>query len=157
MSTGTVAARLAELGIELPAVASPVANYVPFVLTGTLLVISGQLPMLGQAVMVQGVLGGGLVIEDGQRAARQCALNILAQAAAALDGDLDRIVRLVRLGVFVASKPDFFQHPQVANGASDFMVDVLGDAGRHARAAVGVSALPREAAVEVDAMFEVRI
>ncbi len=152
---GRIEARLKELGVELPAAATPVANYVPFVLTGSLLVISGQLPMNGAAVMVQGVIGGGLTVEDGQRAARQCALNLLAQARAALDGDLDRVARLVRLGVFVTSAPNFFGQPQVANGASDFMVEVLGEAGKHARAAVGVPSLPREAAVEVEAMFEV--
>ncbi len=154
---GRIANKLKELGIELPVPASPVANYVPYVITGNLLYISGQLPMNGQAVMVQGVLGGSLGVPDGQRGARQCAVNLLAQANAALDGDLDRIVRVVKLGVFVACTPTFFQHPQVANGASDFMVEVLGDAGKHARAAVGVPSLPREAAVEIEAVMEIAI
>jgi enamine deaminase RidA (YjgF/YER057c/UK114 family) len=154
---GRIEARLKELGIQLPPSAGPVANYVPFVFSGNLLFISGQLPMNGQTVMVQGILGAALGIPDGQKAARQCALNILAQAATALDGDLDRITRIVKLGVFVACTPAFFSQAQVANGASDFLVDVLGEAGRHARAAVGVPALPREAAVEIEAIVEVSL
>ncbi len=146
--------RIQELGLILPAAAAPVANYVPFVQAGALLHVSGQLPFENGTV-VTGILGQDADIPAGQRAARLCALGLLAQAQAAL-GDLDRIVRLVRLGAFVAATPEFTDHPAVVNGASDLMVEVLGDAGRHARAAVGVSSLPRGAAVEIDAIFEVR-
>ena len=147
--------RLKELGIVLPEPSSPAANYVPFVQAGTMLYISGQLPM-ANGVIMKGRLGQGAAIEQGQEAAKLCAVNILAQANAALSGDLGRIVRCVKLGGFVASTADFFDHPKVMNGASDFMVAVLGDAGRHARFAVGVAALPFGALVEVDAVFEVK-
>ena len=147
--------RLKELGIVLPEPSSPAANYVPFVQAGTMLYISGQLPMANSVIM-KGRLGQGAAIEQGQEAAKLCAVNILAQANAALSGDLGRIVRCVKLGGFVASTADFFDHPKVMNGASDFMVAVLGDAGRHARFAVGVAALPFGAMVEVDAVFEVK-
>ena len=147
--------RLKELGIVLPEPSSPAANYVPFVQAGTMLYISGQLPM-ANGVIMKGRLGQGAAIEQGQEAAKLCAVNILAQANAALSGDLGRIVRCVKLGGFVASTADFFDHPKVMNGASDFMVAVLGDAGRHARFAVGVAALPFGAMVEVDAVFEVK-
>jgi enamine deaminase RidA (YjgF/YER057c/UK114 family) len=146
--------RLAALGIALPAAASPAANYVPFVLEDGLLTISGQLPMENGGVAVKGRLGDGVSLEDGQRAARLCAINILAQAKAAL-GDLTRIRRCIRLGGFVASTPDFTDQHKVVNGASDLVASVLGDAGRHARAAVGVAALPLDAAVEVEALFAV--
>ena len=147
--------RLAELGISLPQLAAPVANYVPAVISGSMLYISGQLPMKdGQ--MIKGHLGKDVSIEQGQEAARTCALNIITQASAALNGDLDRVVRCVKLGGFVSSTPDFTDHPKVVNGASDFIVNVFGDAGRHARAAVGVAALPLGAAVEVEAVFEIR-
>lgn len=154
--TGRIARRLAEIGLTLPAPAAPAANYVPYVRTGTLLFVSGQLPMENGALAVTGTLGAGLSLEDGQRAARLCAVNLLAQAAAALDGDLDRVVRCVKLGGFVACTPDFTQQPAVINGASNLMVEVLGDAGKHARFAVGTNVLPFGAAVEVDAVFEVR-
>jgi enamine deaminase RidA (YjgF/YER057c/UK114 family) len=153
--TGRIARRLAEFGIELPAPAAPAANYVPYVRSGALLFIAGQLPMQAGKVAVLGKLGADVSIEDGQHAARLCAINLLAQARAALDGDLDRVVRCVRLGGFVACGADFTQHPAVINGASDLMVGVLGDAGRHARFAVGAPSLPFGAAVEVDATFEV--
>ena len=151
----TIAAHLKRIGVVLPQVTVPVANYVPFVLSGKTLYISGQLPMEGGAVKYKGLLGQDVSPEDGYAAAKLCALNILAQANAALGGNLDRVSRCVRLGGFVASTPDFPDHPKVVNGASDFIVEVLGEAGRHARAAVGVSALPLGAAVEVDAIFEV--
>jgi enamine deaminase RidA (YjgF/YER057c/UK114 family) len=151
---GKIDAKLEELGIELPEAAASVANYVPFVLTGNLLFISGQLPMAGRSLVVQGLIGE-IPLKEGIKAARQCALNILAQAKLALDGDLDRVKRVVKLGGFVASTPTFFDHPQIMNGASDLMVSVFGDAGRHARFAVGVATLPRHASVEVDAIFEV--
>jgi enamine deaminase RidA (YjgF/YER057c/UK114 family) len=146
--------RLKELGITLPTPAAPAANYVPFVLSGSKLYISGQLPVK-DGVMIKGHLGKDVSIEQGQEAAKLCAINILAQVNAALGGNLDRIVRCNKLGGFVASTPDFYDHPKVVNGASDFMVAALGDAGKHARAAVGVAALPFGVAVEVEAVFEV--
>ena len=147
--------RLAELGITLPQIQPPVANYIPFSLTGNLVVISGQLPMRDGALAYAGKLGAGVSLEDGQAAARQCFLNILAHLNAACDGALDRVAKLVRLGGFVACVPEFTQHPAVINGASDLAVAIFGDAGRHARAAVGVASLPLDAAVEIDAMFEI--
>jgi enamine deaminase RidA (YjgF/YER057c/UK114 family) len=151
----TIADRLRSLGIELPVPPVAVANYVPFQRSGDLLVVSGQLPIEAGSVRYRGKLGGGISLEDGQAAARLCAINILAQAKAA-SGDLERIVACLRLGGFVACTPDFSDHPKVINGASDLMVAVLGEAGRHARAAVGVASLPLDAAVEVEAMFELR-
>lgn len=147
---------LKEKGITLPDLKPPVANYVPFVISGNMLYISGQLPLGVGGVMTKGHLGKDVSLEDGQAAARICALNILAQANAALGGDLDRIARCVKLGGFVSSTPEFTDHPKVVNGASDFIVEILGDAGRHARAAVGVAALPLGAAVEVEAVFEIK-
>lgn len=147
--------RLKELGITLPELAAPVANYIPFTLSGNTLYISGQLPFRDGQV-VKGLLGQDTDVEQGAAAARLCAVNIIAQASAALSGDLDRIARCLRLGGFVASAPSFFEHPKVVNGASDLIVSVFGDAGKHARAAVGVAALPLGAAVEVDAIFEIK-
>ena len=138
-------ARLKELGITLPSPAAPIANYVPFVTTGNILVISGQISL--------GKLGGTVSAEDGRAAARLCAINVLAQAKAAL-GDLDRITRCVRLGGFINAMPDYAALPAIMNGASDLMVEVLGDKGRHARSTIGVAELPADAAVEVEAMFE---
>ncbi|MFD2233364.1 RidA family protein [Phaeospirillum tilakii] len=152
--SGRIDARLAELGLVLPTPAVAVANYLPFVVSGPLLFVSGQLPFADGKVAVTGRLGESVSIEDGQRAARLCAINLLAQARIAAGGDLDRVTRLVRLGGFVASTPDFTGQPQVLNGASDLFVAVLGEAGRHARAAVGVAALPLGAAVEIEAVFE---
>lgn len=153
--SSSIANRLAELGLRLPTPVAPVANYVPFVQTGNLLTISGQVSLTADGTLLTGKLGADLDIEAGQAAARACALNLLAQAQAALNGDLDRITRCVRLGGFVNCTPDFTDHPKVINGASDLMVDVLGDKGRHARFAVGAPSLPLGVAVEVDAMFEV--
>jgi enamine deaminase RidA (YjgF/YER057c/UK114 family) len=153
---GSVEQRLAELGIELPAPAAAAANYVPVRRSGDLLVVSGQLPTEAGAVRYRGKLGGGVSLEDGQAAARLCAVNILAQVKAACGGDLERIAACLRLGGFVACTPEFADHPKVINGASDLIVDVLGEAGRHARAAVGIPSLPFDAAVEVDGMFELR-
>ncbi len=153
---GKIDGRLAELKIALPQAAAPLANYVPTVRSGDLLFVSGQVCQWNGERRFLGKLGGEISLEHGQEAARLCGLNILAQAKAALGGDLDRILRCVRLGAFVNCMPDFAQQPQVANGASDLMVQVLGDAGRHARAAVGVNALPGGVAVEIDAVFEVR-
>jgi enamine deaminase RidA (YjgF/YER057c/UK114 family) len=153
---GTIDARLAQLGITLPSAAAPAANYVPAVRSGNLLFVAGQVPVLDGKDQVVGKLGGGVTLEQGQHAARVCALNVIAQVRAALGGDLDRVVRCVRLGGFVNSTPEFADQPKVVNGASDLMVEVFGDAGRHARAAVGCASLPRNVAVEVDAIFEVR-
>ena len=147
--------RLRALGLELPVPAAPIANYVPTVRSGQHLFISGQLPLENGVVAITGLLGGGVEPSEGRRAARLCAIAILAQARVGLEGDLSRIKRLVRLGGFVAVATGFFDIPQVVDGASDLMVEVLGDAGRHARAAVGVAGLPRNAAVEIEALFEV--
>lgn len=153
--TGRIDARLKDLALDLPAAAPAVANYVPFVQTGTLVFVSGQLPMVGGKPEVQGRLGESVATEDGVRAARLCALNLLAQVKAACGGDLDRVRRVVRLAGFVACTPDFTDQPKVINGASDLMVAVLGDAGRHARVAVGAPSLPLNAAVEIEGIFEI--
>ncbi|MBB3934822.1 RidA family protein [Aureimonas phyllosphaerae] len=152
--TESIADRLAAAGVTVPDAAAPAANYVSFVRFGSILQTSGQLPMEGGKVAVTGKLGGGVSLEDGQRAARLCAINILAQAKAAL-GDLETIGRLLKLTVFVASAPEFTEQHKVANGASDFLAEILGERGRHARSAVGVPALPMDAAVEIEAMFEI--
>ena len=152
--TDHVDRKLAELGLTLPQAAAPVAAYVPTVLAGGLLHLSGQLPFRdGQ--LVTGRLRDGVSLEEGQEAARLCGLMLLAQAKAAL-GSLDRVERVVKLGVFVNSTPDLTDQPQVANGASELMQHVFGEAGRHARSAVGVPTLPRGVAVEIDAILQVR-
>ena len=152
---GEIEKKLADLGISLPTPAAPVANYVGFVRSGNMLVISGQLCFGADGKLVaKGKLGGGVSIEDGQKAARACAINLLAQLKAAL-GDLDKVVRVVRLGGFIASAPDFFDVPKVMNGASDLMVTAFGEKGRHARSTIGVAVLPMDAAVEVEGLFEV--
>ena len=147
--------RLSELNITLPAATAPVASYVPYVISGNLVVISGQLPMKDGKPQDIGKLGQEFSIEQGQQTARQCAINILVQLKAACGGNLDRVKRCVRLGVFVNSTNNFTDQPKVANGASDLMVAVFGDAGKHARAAVGVNTLPFGVAVEADAIFEI--
>ena len=152
----TIASRLQSLGIELPESAAPAANYVPWKRCGDILYVSGQLPMGTGGLTHAGKLGTDLAVADGRSAARQCAINILAQARTALDGDLERISQIVRITGFVAGPPEFTDHHLVVNGASDLLVDVLGERGRHARAAVGVAALPMNAAVEVDAIIEVK-
>lgn len=151
--TGRIDARLEQLGIALPTAAAPAANYVPFVLTGTQLWVAGQITFWDGKLKYRGKVGRDLPLEDGVAAARVCGLNIVAQAKAAL-GDLDRVVRVVKLGGFVNALPDFTDHSKVINGASDLIVDVFGDAGRHARFAVGASGLPLDSAVEVDAVIE---
>jgi enamine deaminase RidA (YjgF/YER057c/UK114 family) len=152
---GTVEQNLAAQGIVLPAPKAPVANYVPFVRTGNLLFVSGQVCLDADGKLIaKGKLGAGVSIEDGAAAARGCGINLLAQVKAAI-GDLDKVVRVVRLGGFVNAAPDFLEGPKVLNGASDLMVAVFGDKGRHARTTVGVSALPSDAAVEVEGVFEV--
>lgn len=147
--------RLADLGLSLPDAAAPVANYVPYVKSGAQVFISGQIS-LGPDGLVKGQLGETMNVEQGQAAARLCALNLIAQLKAALGGDLSRLVRVVKLGGFVCATPEFEAIPKVVNGASDLMVEAFGDAGRYARSAVACPALPLGAAVEVDAIFEVR-
>ncbi len=153
--SGRIDARLKELGIELPQATAPVANYVPYTVAGSLVIVSGQVTLWGGKVEYVGKLGRELGVEDGQKAARLCALNILTHLKTACGGDLDRVKRVVRLGGFVNCTPEFTEMPQVVNGASDLMVEVFGSAGRHARAAVGVASLPLGVAVEVEAMFEI--
>ncbi|WP_428029901.1 RidA family protein [Ancylobacter sp.] len=150
--TGTVEAKLATLGITLPAASAPAANYVPFVISGNLLWISGQISMANGAFMA-GKLHGEADVEAGRAAARQCAINLMAQMKAAL-GDLDRVKRVVKLVGFVNSAPDFTDQPKVVNGCSDLFVEAFGDAGRHARSAVGVAALPFNVSVEIEAVIE---
>ncbi len=152
---GTVEKKLQELGVTLKQAPAPVANYVPFVRSSSLLMVSGQLCFDGDGKLAaKGQLGGGVSVEDGQKAARACAVNLLAQVKAAL-GDLDKVLRVVRLGGFINSAPGFVDGPKVMNGASDLMVAAFGDNGKHARSTVGVAALPADAAVEVEGLFEV--
>ncbi len=152
---GEVDARLAELGIEVPEAAAPVANYVGYVRSGNLVFVSGQVPLVDGAFKFQGKVGAEFSVEEGQEAARICAINIVAQLKAACGGDLDRVRRVVKLGGFVNSTPEFTDQPKVINGASDLMVAVFGDAGKHTRAAVSAGALPLGVAVEVDAIAEI--
>ena len=153
-ATDTVHARLAELGIILPQVAPPAANYIPWVISGHQIFISGQLPFLNGVKAHIGRLGDTIGVEDGKKAAYDCALNIVAQVNAALDGRLGQVTRCVRLGGFVNATADFTDHPAVVNGASDLIASIFGDAGRHTRFAVGVASLPFGVAVEIDAVFE---
>ncbi len=150
----TIRERLKELGIELPEPAKPVASYLPFVRTGNLISVSGQVS-LSAGREFKGRVPDQVSLEDAIAAARLCGINILAQLNAALDGDLDRVVRIVKLGGFVNCTPDFTDHPRVINGASDLMAEVFGEAGKHSRAAVGASSLPLGVTVEVDALVEV--
>lgn len=152
----TIETRLANLGVTIPEPAAPVASYVGHVVHNGIVTVSGQLPLANGALSQTGLLGAGVSVEEGAAAAKVCAINILAQIKVACDGDLERIVRCIRLGGFVASTPDFTDHPKVINGASDFMGEVLGDRGAHARAAVGVAALPLNASVEVEATFAIK-
>ncbi len=153
--TGRIDARLADLGVTLPEAAAPAANYVPWVISGNLVFISGQLPMVDGKPGFIGKVGETFDAAAGAEAAKACGIGILAQLKAALDGDLDRTVRCVKLSGFVNAVPDFVEHPMVINGASDLMVGALGDAGRHSRFAVGVGSLPFGVAVEIDALFEI--
>lgn len=148
-------ARLAALKIDLPNPAAPAANYVPTVIAGNLLFVAGQITIFNGELRYLGKLGAGIDVETGKQAARLCGLNIISQARAALGGSLDRVKRCVKVGGFVNCTPDFIEHPQVVNGASDLMVEVFGDAGKHARFAVGAVSLPRGVSVEVDAIFEI--
>ncbi len=151
---GEIDARLAALGITLPDAAAPAANYVPYVVSGNLVFVSGQIP-LRDGNMIIGKLGADADIDTGREAARVCAINILAQVRAACGGNLDRVRRIVKLGGFVNATPDFTDAPEVINGASDLIVEIFGDAGRHARFAVVVASLPRGVAVEIDAVVEI--
>ena len=153
--TGAIDSRLAELGIALPDAPAPAANYVPWVVTGNLVFIAGQVPFRDGALSHVGKLGEAFTVEDGRECARVVAINILAQLRAACGGDLDRVRRCVKLGGFVNATPDFTDQPAVINGASDLIVEVFGEAGRHARFAVGAPSLPFDAAVEIDAVFEI--
>lgn len=149
----TIDARLAELGIALPQPTAPLANYVPFVVSGKQIFVSGQLPLVDGKPIHPGLCGDGVTAEDGARAARACAINLMAQAKIAAGG-LDNIARVVKLVGFVASAPGFADQPKVINGASDLMVEVFGEKGKHARSAVGVAALPLGVSVEIEAVFE---
>lgn len=151
-----IEARLKKLNISLPMPTPPAANYVPFIKTGSFVFISGQLPLWEGDLKYLGKLGHDLMIEDGQAAARLCGLNILAQLNAACEGDLNQVVRCLRLGGFVNSADNFKDQPKVINGVSDLMVAVFGEKGKHARAAVGVNALPLGVSVEVEALFEIQ-
>lgn len=150
---GRIDAKLAELGITLPAPVPPVANYVPFTTAGDLVVISGQIPVIDGKIAWTGKVGAAVSVEQGQAAARQCLINLIAQLRAAVGGDLDRVRQVVRLGGFIAAPPEFTQHAVVMNGASDLAVAVFGEAGRHARSTIGVPSLPGDAAVEVEGLF----
>jgi len=151
----TIDERLAAEGITVPDAPAPAANYVPFVKTGNQIFISGQLPMVDGKCQFLGRLGAGVEVADGVQSARLCAINLIANLKVACGGDLSKVTRVVRLGGFVAATPEFEQHPAVINGASDLMASIFGDAGAHARAAVGVSSLPFGASVEVEGLFEI--
>lgn len=152
---GTVDARLKEMGVEIPTPAAPVANYVGFVKSGNLVFVSGQVTLKDGKIEYVGKVGTDFTTEQAQDAAKLCAINIVAQLKAACDGDLDRVQRIVKLGGFVNSTPEFKEQPQVINGASDFFVAVFGDKGKHARAAVSAGALPLQVAVEIDCVAEI--
>ncbi len=152
---GEIEARLNELGIELPEAPGAAANYVPYVVTGNLVFVAGQVPLVDGELKYLGQVGKDIELEEAQAAARVCGLNIIAQIKAACDGDLDRVVRCVKLGGFVNSSDGFDRQPWVINGASDLIAEVFGDKGRHARFAVGANALPLGVSVEIDAVFEI--
>ena len=151
---GRIESRLGALGVTLPAAPAPAANYVPFVRTGNLLFVSGQISQ-GPGGLITGKLGADMDVAHGAAAARACGLSLIAQARAALDGDLDRVVRVVKLTGFVNSTAEFTDQPKVINGCSDLLVEVFGDAGRHSRSAVSAASLPLGVAVEIEAIFEV--
>ena len=152
---GTIDARLAELGITLPNPAPPMANYIPYNTPGNLVFVSGQVPLDDGRIAIMGKVGATVSVDEGRRAARICFINVVAQLRAACGGDLDRVVKVVRLGGFIASPAEFTQHAAVMNGASDLAVEIFGDAGRHARTTIGVPALPGDAAAEVEGIFEI--
>ena len=153
--TGTVEARLKDKGIDLPEVAAPQGAYVPYIISGNLVFLAGQLPMAEGKVQVTGKLGQDVSLEDGQKAARLCGLNLIAQLKRACGGDLDRVKRVVKLTGFVNATPDYDAQPKVINGVSELMAEVFADAGQHARAAVGAGSLPLNVAVEVEAIVEI--
>ena len=152
---GTVEQRLTEMGVALPNPAAPAANYIPFVTTGKIVFVSGQLTILNGKLMYLGKVGDTLSTDDGYKAAQICAINLIAQVKEACFGDLDRVTQVVKLGGFVNCTPDFTDQPKVINGASDLISEAFGDSGKHARFAVGVSSLPMGVAVEVDGVFEI--
>lgn len=152
---GKIDARLNELNIDLPVPPAPVASYVPYVVSGNLVFVSGQVTAAPEGLKYVGKVGADMSLDDGKAAARLCAINVIAQVKAACGGDLDRVRRCVKVGVFVNAVSDFTQHPEVANGASDLFQQVFGDAGKHSRAAVGAGSLPRGVACEVEAVFEI--
>lgn len=153
--SGKIDARLAELGIELPEPPAAQANYVPYVVTGNLVFVAGQIPIGPGGIEYTGTVGAGIGVEDAGKAARLCGLNLIAHVKNACGGDLDRVTRVVKLGGFVQCTDDFKQQPGLLNAASDLMVEVFGDAGRHARFAVGTNALPLDVPVEIDGIFEI--
>ena len=152
---GRVELKLAELGITLPAPMAPIANYVPYVITGNLVAVSGQVPARDGKVAVTGKVSWGVSVEQAKDAAQLCFINVLVHLKAACGGDLDRVKRVVRLGGFIAAPSDFNQHALVMNGASDLAVAIFGEAGRHARTTIGAPSLPADAAVEVEGLFEI--
>ena len=152
---GKLEANLAKIGVTLPDAPAPAANYVPYVVSGNMVYVSGQISMDASG-LITGKLGDDFSVEDGAAAAKVCAINLLAQVKAACDGDLDRLVRVVKLGGFVNSTSDFTDQPKVINGCSDFMVEALGDLGRHARSAVSCPSLPLGVAVEIDGVFQIK-
>mgnify|MGYP001175735969 CR=1 FL=1 len=147
--------RLQEVGVTIPDAPSPAANYLPFTRTGNIVFVSGQVPFVDGKLEITGTVGKNATVEDAQGQAKICAINLLAQLKVACDGDLDRVINVIKLGAFVASADDFFDQPIVVNAASDLMVDAFGDAGRHARFAVGTNALPLNCLVEIDGIFEI--
>lgn len=153
IALGKIESRLAELGIVLPTPAAPIANYIPYNVSGRLVVISGQIPLKDGKIAHTGKLGAGVPLAEGVAAARLCFINLVAQLKAAA-GDLDKVTRIIRLGGFIAAPAEFTQHAVVMNGASDLAVEIFGEAGRHARTTIGVPSLPGDAAVEVEGMFE---
>ncbi len=153
--TGRIEARLTELGIELPDAPAPVSNYMPYVVTGNLVFISGQVTIWNGNLEFIGKVGADLSVDQGYEAARMCGLNQIAQVRAACGGDLDRVKKVVKLGAFINCIPDFTDHPKVVNGASDLMIEIFGDAGRCTRTNVGVPSLPLGFAVEIDGVFEI--
>jgi enamine deaminase RidA (YjgF/YER057c/UK114 family) len=154
--TSKVETRLNEMGITIPDAPAPAANYVPYVVSGNLVFVSGQVPFVDGKLTATGTVGKDATPEDATEQARICAINLIAQVKVACDGDLDRVTRVVKLGAFVASADDFNGQPGIVNGASDLMVEAFGDAGRHARFAVGTNALPLNCLVEIDGVFEIK-
>lgn len=152
---GKIDQRLDEMGIVLPEPATPAANYVPFVVSGPLVFIAGQIPFWNGEILHIGKVGAEISVEEAKQAARVCGLNLIAQLKSACSGDLDRVIQCVKIGVFVNCVDGFKQQPEIANGVSDLMVELFGEAGRHARFAVGTNALPRNCATESDAVFEI--